>query len=234
MKPLPRIFTVMLPILCPLHLVGGQPPSPNGEELSPYQLFMAPTDPVEGIRLIPEWEPQSALFLTIPIADTLRDPDQFRYFADLISATLPLLPVVVCVDNEGEQLAPFFVQGLLREGLKEVAVDRLSFLNAKVSIPWIRDYAPVVALDRQNQTFLIDNLYTKTFYDFSFFRTNSVRHEGREALQDPALRMYASDDYSLEDRFPLQVARFLRRTSPRPIHLVRPPLFLEGGGYSHR
>jgi len=56
-----------------------------------------------------------------------------------------------------------------------------------------------------------------------------MRDEG--LLQEPTMRLYAADAASLEDRYPMDLARYLRGKSKGPIRLVRPPIFLEGGDY---
>lgn len=226
---------LVFPVLTATVLAINETPSGPAlnKDLSPFHLNMEPTDPHTVERVISEWEPHTAVALAMPLSEVLVNPRELAYYREILKAVLPLLPVRIFIDRQNEDSIPAIIQRLNREGIAPEWTDRIEFINARVTSKWIRDYFPIIARDPSGRPILIDPIYTKNYQDFAFLFSREDRQSERHTLVEPTLRLYASDDYSLEDRFPHELARYLRRSSTQPIRVVRPPLFLEGGDFAY-
>lgn len=230
LKTLLRWGLLSLGMLSTKAAVAQTPPS-RADQLTPYHLFMEPTEPVPLARVIPEWEAHQALVLALPVRSALRHPDEFRYYKELVEATLPIMPVVVAINRDNANLSMVFLQRLKRSGFSDTDIDGITILNAHVGVRWIRDFGPFYGETAQGEVVLIDTLYGNGFFNFFTQAQEHSKAQGVPLLQEITLRAYASDENSLEDRFPNEIARFVRRSSHGPVRVVRPPLFLEGGDF---
>jgi len=227
----------MFPFLCLLGVIQlpAEPevaePLPNASDISLYQLYHRPTQPVTPARLALPWDPQQALLLTVPLADTLDREDELQFVVSTIKAALPLMPVWVFVNPFHQQAVPFFQQTLSEFGITENGLSRIRFFNAKVSSRWIRDYAPIHASDEAGRPLFIDPIYTRRFQDYLLEQPGRWHALSADPFPEASLRSYAIDPASLEDRFPAELARIVRAERDQPVRIVRPPFFLEGGDF---
>jgi agmatine/peptidylarginine deiminase len=215
------------------------PPEPPAEaallssetEISLYGLYHQPTPAVRPAHVALPWDPQQALLLTVPLADTLDREDELQFVVGTIHAALPFMPVWIFVNPFHEQAVPFFQQTLVDAGVAEAELSRIRFFNAKVTSRWIRDYAPLQATDETGLPLFIDPVYTRKFQDYLLELPERWRALKDVPFPVASLRSYAVDPASLEDRFPAELARIVRAELDQPVRVVRPPFFLEGGDF---
>lgn len=223
--------------------VGAQPAplpadpataSDRHELVSPYRLFLQPTPPVAGIKVMPEWSPHRALLLTLPPFTIAPAPEEMKFFADIIRAAQDLVPVYIFTDDTDANSSAALRRTFRNLGLSAGSIDAIQFFDTEVSSWWIRDFAPIVATGPDGAPVFIDPIYTKSFYDFWRQQTFRFLRDPDQPVQEFSHRLYASHPFSRADRFPSELARTLRQESTRPIRLVRPPVFLEGGDFAYR
>ncbi len=232
--PLPRPF--LLECLLATTSLGGflvnVPAAEDGDTdpMLAYQLYLKPTPPVEVERIFQEWEPSQALFMTIPAESDLKDdPLRLTFYVDMIRAALPLMPVVIVINLQHEALVSYLMEALVRHGLTEAELEEVTFFIARAKTRWIRDYAPLYGSDTNGAIVVLDSRYTKSFSEYMSAYFAKQDTPPPPAPGDSALESYAYQLDSWEDRFPAEMARYIREQGAPPVKIVRPPVFLEGG-----
>jgi len=106
----------------------------------------------QSVRLPAEWEPQSAVLIAWPHADTdwadhLAQVDE-TYVA-LVAAITRFEPVLICVADDD-------VQAYARARLASARVDmgRVTFIEVAYDDTWLRDSGPITLLDRDGYRLL--------------------------------------------------------------------------------
>ena len=205
------------------------------EEAEPFTLYtnlLKPTKPAPIQRLFYEWEPSSALYVSVP-AFLASTPDMRRllYFKDIIKGALPVVPVTIVLNSEEKRYNSFLMEDFLPQYLSETDLERVTFFPTTNNSPWIRDYAPFYALDPDFGVILLDTFYTRNQSEFLMNEMPAPGRKDAAAFFGNSMNAYAINTASWEDTFPSMMAHRLRGESFRPIRLVRPPIFLEGGDY---
>lgn len=111
-----------------------------------------------NLRFPAEWEPQSAILIAWPHADTdwaeRLDQVEETYIA-LVAAITRFQPVVICVaDDDLETYAE------MRLRSNRVDIDRVRFVTAAYDDTWLRDSGPITLKDGDGSFCLLDFRFT--------------------------------------------------------------------------
>ena len=227
------IAVLLLSIICLPKISAQNEPVEEAEPFSLFTQLLKPTKPAPIHRLFFEWEPSSGLYISMPafIAST-SDLRPLLYFKDIIKAALPVVPVTIVLNIETKRFNSFLMEDFLPEYFSEAELERISFFPTNNDSPWIRDYAPFYALDPNFGIVLLDTFYAKNQADFLKNEMPATGKRDSAEFFGNSMNAYSINKASWEDTFPSMLAHRLRGQTFRPIRMVRPPIFLEGGDYT--
>ena len=229
-----RLAVILLALSGPAPLAHGQNfANRAGDPVAMNKLFLEPTKPVNLQGIFEEWDVQDSLYVAIPgVMNRGEDAKRLTYFKDLIKATVPVLPVTIVINSEERPFGTYLIEDYLPRFLSLEEMERITLFPTQNNNCWIRDYAPQYALDPKNGVVMLDPRYGKSLSDF--LQVEIVRHSGSETEDrfDASLDAYATNTMSWADTFPSKLAHRLRGKTFRPIKVVRPPVYLEGGDFT--
>lgn len=209
------------------------------QPMDEYTVFRAPNHPVEITRAITEWDPTSALVLSLPYEDAISDTVLFDFYMEITKKALRCVDVWLMVDERDLASIKDVITKLEAFGLKKYLFSNqphtVHLVPARFNTKWIRDFGPIFLAGANDQWVMADAVYRdvreeshyddevdmlegtlfgdaliSVFGDFPLNRTNNMdRHE------DDAASMYLSIH--------------LRQEYGHTLKIVRPPFQLWGG-----
>ncbi len=195
-----------------------------------YALFAAATPPVEGVVMVPEWEPTSALVVSVPLQGVFARTGMGEFMLDLVTSAARYTDVVVLHDEEELQTVARVIAGV--RDIDEELLERLHFMPARVGTVWLRDHGPVFARhpgDAGRGRVLLDSVYRDARFEA---RVERERLAGSGTGGGGAYRKMALDlaKRRRDDTTPVYLAQYLRLLGGiGPVRLARPPAQVWGG-----
>lgn len=198
----------------------------RASELTEYDVFRAPTRPVNIERIVPEWDPARFLVLAVP-SHLTADAEVAESFALLIRGALEVTDVMLLVDDTdlGSLRRLFHVlhQYDLEEHVRpeppvDVEVPRGALEHWIYTVPlpvdtyWTRDFGPLFGVTSERQLCLIDSAYRDVRTEISALAMFTTRRK--------------------DDTVPTILSGLLpKRYINAPVVSVRTPLQLWGGDF---